>query len=72
MAFYKNDVTKLVNLMLTYMNAIQSLYHYKSLGRKIDFVIVRLELHSSVQFGIAEGEREGILTSFCHYQVITQ
>jgi len=50
------------------MNAVQSIYHYKSLGRVIDFTITHLEMMASTPFPEYGGEREELLKSFCKYQ----
>ena len=66
--YYEGDEEKLIELVLVIMNDIQALYHYPSLGRTVDFTIVRLELQNSAQFDDARGERNELLTSFCKYQ----
>lgn len=56
-------------MMLAFMNEIQAIYHFKSLGRTIDFTIVHMELMSGSAFPEHRGEREKLLTEFCKYQV---
>ena len=58
-------------MVLAFMNEIQAIYHFKSLGRTIDFTIVHLELMSGAAFPEHRGEREMLLTEFCKYQVYT-
>ena len=67
--YYRGDSNKVVTMLLAFMNGIQAIYHFKSLGRRIDFTIVHLELMSSSPFNDHRGEREGLLTDFCKYQV---
>lgn len=55
-------------MLLAFMNGVQAIYHFKSLGRRIDFTIVHLELMSSSPFNEGRGEREALLTNFCKYQ----
>ena len=59
-------------MLLAVMNQIQGIYHFKSLGRKIDFTIVHLELMKGAAFPEHGGEREQLLTEFCKYQVNTK
>ncbi len=68
MDFYDHDEQRVLELVLVVVNGNQSLYHYPSLGRIVDFSIVRLELQQREQFDEKEGERGGLLTSFCDYQ----
>ena len=69
--YYSQD-NKIVNMLLAVMNQIQGIYHFKSLGRKIDFTIVHLELMRGAAFPEHGGEREQLLTEFCKYQVNTK
>ena len=70
-SYYRQD-NKIVNMLLAVMNQIQGIYHFKSLGRKIDFTIVHLELMKGAAFPEHGGEREQLLTEFCKYQVNTK
>ena len=70
-SYYSQD-NKIVNMLLAVMNQIQGIYHFKSLGRKIDFTIVHLELMRGAAFPEHGGEREQLLTEFCKYQVNTK
>lgn len=65
--YYKSD-DQILNMMLAFMNGVQAIYHYKSLGRAIDFTIVHLDMMSRTPFPEYSGEREKLLTSFCKYQ----
>ena len=66
---YYNSEDKIVNMLLAFMNQIQAMYHFKSLGRKVDFTIVHLELMKAAAFPEHGGERLQLLTEFCKYQV---
>ena len=66
---YYNSEDKIVNMLLAFMNQIQAMYHFKSLGRKVDFTIVHLELMKEAAFPEHDGERLQLLTEFCKYQV---
>jgi hypothetical protein len=58
-----------VDLMLTFINSIQAIYHFSSLGTKVEFSISHLEIHKSPnQFNDHNGDRGPLLTSFCEYQ----
>jgi hypothetical protein len=37
-------------MLLAFMNDIQAIYHYKTLGRTIDFTIVHLEMMQRTPF----------------------
>lgn len=69
--FFENDREKLQNFILSYINAVQSLYYHPSLGRKIDFTIVYLELMEEQPLGMphAYGERNALIENFCSYQM---
>jgi hypothetical protein len=67
--YFHQDSNKVINLLLAFMNEIQAIYHFESLGRKIDFTIVHMELMTSKVFSDFGGEREKLLNSFCKYQV---
>lgn len=68
--FFNNDHDRMINFILTYINGVQSLFHHKSLGRKIDFSIVHLEIMEIQPFALPHhyGERSGLIESFCTYQ----
>jgi len=64
-----SDVTKrIINLMLAFMNSIQAIYHFESLGTKVTFSIVNLEIQKTTKFDNHGGDRGPLLTSFCEYQ----
>ena len=50
------------------MNSIQAIYNFDSLGTKVDFSIVHLDIHKTRQFDNKQGDRAPMLTSFCQYQ----
>lgn len=68
--FFNYDDEKMRNLILSYINGVQSLYHHSSLERRIDFTIVYLEImaEQSKEMPHAYGERNALLDSFCSYQ----
>merc|ERR1711962_670766 len=66
---HTNPDKRIVDLLLTFMNTIQAIYHFDSLGTKVDFSITRLEIHKSAgQFEDYGGDRGPMLSSFCLYQ----
>lgn len=67
---YNNDPEQLRDMILAYMNAVQSLYHHESLGTNIDLVIVYLELmeRQPTEMPHHRGERTKLLDEFCVYQ----
>lgn len=69
-SFFEHDSMKLKNMVLSYVNGVQALYHHSSLGRKIEFTIVYLEIMEtqSEDMPHAYGERNALLDSFCAYQ----
>jgi len=69
-AGYKKPDKKIVQLLLAYMNSIQAIYHFDSLGTKVDFSLVHIEIMKTqpTDFYEEEGERGPLLTSFCKYQ----
>lgn len=69
--FYDDDQEKLRNFILSYVNSMQSLYYHPSLGRKVDFTIVYLELMQEQPHDLphAYGERNALIDNFCHYQM---
>ena len=66
---YYNDENKVLNMVLTFINGIQALYHQPSLGRKVSFRIVHMEVVSDDQFNHYNGLQGELLESFCDYQV---
>lgn len=68
--FFDYDSEKIRNFILSYINGVQSLYHHHSLGRKVQFTIVYLELmeHQPVDMPHAYGERHDLIDNFCRYQ----
>ncbi|XP_031329539.1 A disintegrin and metalloproteinase with thrombospondin motifs adt-1-like [Photinus pyralis] len=68
--YFKEDETKLREMLLIYMNGIQALYHHPSLGTKLDFVLVRLDIMKTQPADLPDfgGERSKLLDSFCNYQ----
>ena len=68
MRFYKDDLNEVKNMILAYINGVQAVYHYSSLGRNIDFTIVHLELMSQTPFSEHGGRHKQLLKSFCEYQ----
>lgn len=68
--FFDHDEKKLQDFILSYINGVQSLYHHHSLGRKIDFTIVYLEImeEQSPDMPHAYGERNELIDNFCDYQ----
>ena len=68
--FFGYDQQKLRNFILSYVNGMQSLYHHPSLGRKVDFTIVYLELMEEQPHDMphAYGERNALIDNFCEYQ----
>ena len=68
--YFRGDTNKVTSMLLAFINGIQAIYHFKSLGRrKIDFTIVHMELMTKTPFDEKYGEREGLLREFCKYQV---
>lgn len=68
--FFEYDNEKLKNFILSYVNGMQSLYHHHSLGRKVDFTIVYLEIMEEQPLDMphAYGERNALIDNFCQYQ----
>jgi hypothetical protein len=66
--YFDHNDDKLRDMILGYINAVQALYHHKSLGRKIDLTIVYLEIMKGQTMPHANGERSELLDSFCDYQ----
>ena len=67
-AGYTNPDQRIVHLLLAFMNSIQAIYNFGSLGTKVDFSLVNLEIQKTPQFDDHGGDRGPMLTSFCKYQ----
>lgn len=67
---YDDDPERLRDMILAYVNAVQSLYHHDSLGTRIDLVVVYMELmqRQPAEMPHHQGERSRLLDSFCAYQ----
>ena len=65
---YSNPDQRIIHLLLAFMNSIQAIYNFDSLGTKVDFSLVNLEIHKTAQFDDKGGDRAPMLTSFCKYQ----
>ena len=60
---------RVVDLLLTFINSIQAIYHFKSLGTKVEFSISHMEIHKTRGvFDDHGGDRGPLLTSFCQFQ----
>jgi hypothetical protein len=70
MRFFDNDKQKIRNLLLTFVNGMQAIYHYPQLRSFVDFTIVYIELMESQPFNTGGSERTQLLTNFCDYQVV--
>lgn len=68
--YYKYNDDQLQDMILAYMNAVQSLYHHSSLGTPIDLTIVYMEIMQTQPLSMPhhQGERGRLLDSFCSYQ----
>ena len=53
--YYQGDQNEIKNMLLAFMNNIQAIYHFKSLGRTIDFTIVHLEMMQRTPFKESRG-----------------
>ncbi|KAJ6646995.1 A disintegrin and metalloproteinase with thrombospondin motifs adt-2 [Pseudolycoriella hygida] len=64
------DNNKLRDMILAYINGVQSLYHHPSLGIPIDLTIVYIEIMKTQPNELPHyyGERSSLLDSFCEYQ----
>ena len=68
-AGHSNPDQRVVDLLLTFINSIQAIYHFNSLGTKVEFSISHMEIHKTR--GVFEnhgGDRGPLLTSFCQFQ----
>lgn len=68
--YFNHNEEKLRNMVLSYINGVQALFHHHSLGNKIDVTIVYLEMmqRQSYNMNHAYGERGDLLDNFCAYQ----
>lgn len=68
--FYNYDDDQLTDMILGYMNGVQSLYRHESLGTPVDISIVYIELmrRQPPEMPHYNGERSALLGSFCRYQ----
>ncbi|XP_017772302.1 PREDICTED: A disintegrin and metalloproteinase with thrombospondin motifs 6-like [Nicrophorus vespilloides] len=64
------DDSKLQDMILAYVNAVQALYHHPSLGTSINLLLVRLDIMKKQPSKMPhyDGERGKLLDSFCDYQ----
>lgn len=67
--YFNNNENEITNLMLTFMNGIQGIYNFKSLGRRVNFNLVQLELQTTAKFTDHRGDSTKLLDEFCQYQV---
>lgn len=65
-----NPTGKVRDLLLTFVNDIQALYHFPSLGSQVDFSIVHMEIMKTQppKLPTYNGDRSRLLQSFCSYQ----
>lgn len=68
--YYNHNEAKIRDMVLSYINGVQALFHHHSLGNKIDVTIVYLELMRKQSYNMnhAYGERGDLLDNFCAYQ----
>ncbi|XP_060842752.1 A disintegrin and metalloproteinase with thrombospondin motifs adt-2-like [Rhopalosiphum padi] len=67
--YFKHDDEHLADMILAYVNAVQVLYHHPSLGKKIEIVLVKLEMFKTQPTDLPHygGERSLLLDSFCAF-----
>ncbi|XP_050539393.1 A disintegrin and metalloproteinase with thrombospondin motifs adt-2-like [Daktulosphaira vitifoliae] len=67
--YFKYDDEQLADMILAYINAVQALYHHPSLGKKLDIVIIKLEIFKKQPIDLPHynGERSLLLDSFCAF-----
>ncbi|CAG5100413.1 Similar to adt-1: A disintegrin and metalloproteinase with thrombospondin motifs adt-1 (Caenorhabditis elegans) [Cotesia congregata] len=67
--FFDHSEKKLRDMLLAYINAVQALFYHPSLGRRINIVLVRLDMmkHQPADLPHYNGERLKLLNSFCNY-----
>lgn len=67
--FPKNTEMQLIRFVLAMVNGVQLLYHHPSLGRKINFILKRLEiLYSDPKELRRSSDIDVFLNSFCSWQ----
>ena len=66
---YYHDESKVLNMILAFVNGVQALYYQPSLGRKVAFKIVHLEMMANDPYNNFNGLQGDLLESFCDYQV---
>lgn len=67
--FPKNTEMQLIRFVLAMVNGVQLLYHHPSLGRKINFILKRLEiLYSDPKDLRRSSDIDVFLNSFCSWQ----
>ena len=66
---YYHDENKVLNMILAFINGIQALYYQPSLGRRVSFKIVHLEMMANDPYNNYNGLQGDLLESFCDYQV---
>ena len=65
---YYHDTDKLVDFLMSLLNGMQSVYHYPTLGRKVSFCVVYVQMQKKCLVDDAGGEREQMLMNFCEFQ----
>lgn len=67
--YFNNDDSKLRDMLLAYVNAVQALYHHSSTGQTLDIVLVRLDILKKQPVDLPHygGDRSRLLDSFCAY-----
>ncbi|KAG7203022.1 hypothetical protein KM043_010147 [Ampulex compressa] len=67
--FLDHDDSQIRDMLLAYVNGIQALYHHPSLGVTMDISLVRLDIMQKQPRDLPhfDGERGGLLDSFCNY-----
>lgn len=65
---YNYDDDQLTDMILAYMNGVQTLYRHESLGTPVDLTIVYVEIMQRQSMRHYNGERSALLNSFCEYQ----
>ncbi|KAF5301353.1 hypothetical protein FQA39_LY10751 [Lamprigera yunnana] len=68
--YFDYDQTKLMEMLLVYINGVQALYHHPTLGTDLDLVLVRIDIMQSQPASMPhyDGEQTKLLDSFCSYQ----
>ncbi|XP_025421682.1 A disintegrin and metalloproteinase with thrombospondin motifs adt-2-like isoform X2 [Sipha flava] len=67
--YFRHDDEHLADMILAYVNAVQVLYHHPSLGKRVEIVLVKLEMFKKqpVDLPHYNGERNLLLDSFCAF-----